>query len=155
MAREHFGENALIDYDELMTSGFFHEGTPFKTLIISHLCGWRWSELQLKCLSFENLDYDEDGLLSASDVEKALIEFTDSKSPRLEAESMVRLFESGLREDNGGLSKSSLDICLEPFWKSETSLKLVEYEQSQLDSLAEGEQLPWWVLEESRKRGSE
>jgi hypothetical protein len=24
-----------------------------------------------------------------------------------------------------------------------------------LDSLAEGEQLPWWVLEESRKRGSE
>ena len=155
MAREHFGENALIDYDELMTSGFFHEGTPFKTLIIRHLCRWRWRELQLKCLSFENLDYDEDGLLSASDVEKALIEFTDSKSPRLEAESMVRLFESGLREDNGGLSKSSLDICLEPFWKSETSLKLVEYEQSQLDSLAEGEQLPWWVLEESRKRGSE
>jgi len=150
MAREHFGEDALIDYDELMTSGFFHEGTPFKTLIIRHLCRWRWRELQHKCVSFENLDYDEDGLLSASDVEKALLDYTDSKSPRLEAESMVRLFESGLREDNGGVSKSSLDVCLEPFWKSETSLKLVEYEQSQLTSVDEsdGEGLPWWIAEQ-------
>ena len=101
-------------------------------------------------MSFENLDYDEDGLLSASDVEKALLDYTDSKSPRLEAESMVRLFESGLREDNGGVSKSSLDVCLEPFWKSETSLKLVEYEQSQLTSVDEsdGEGLPWWIAEQ-------
>jgi 2',3'-cyclic-nucleotide 2'-phosphodiesterase (5'-nucleotidase family) len=152
MAREHFGEDALIDFDELMTSGFFHEGTPFKTLIIRHLCRWRWRELQHKCLSFENLDYDEDGLLSASDVEKALIDYTDSKSPRLESESMVRLFESGLREDNGGVSKSSLDVCLEPFWKSETSLKLVEYEQSQLNSVDEADELPWWIAETNAKR---
>jgi len=151
MAREHFGEDALIDFDELMTSGFFHEGTPFKTLIIRHLCRWRWRELQHKCLSFENLDYDEDGLLSASDVEKALIDYTDSKSPRLESESMVRLFESGLREDNGGVSKSSLDVCLEPFWKSETSLKLVEYEQSQLNSVDEADELPWWIAETNAK----
>jgi hypothetical protein len=150
MAREHFGEDASIDYDELMTSGFFHEGTPFKTLIIRHLCRWRWRELQHKCASFENLDHDEDSLLSASDVEKALLDYTDSKSPRLESESMVRLFESGLREDNGGVSKSSLDVCLEPFWKSETSLKLVEYEQSQLTSVDEsdGEGLPWWIAEQ-------
>jgi len=152
MAREHFGEDALIDFDELMTSGFFHEGTPFKTLIIRHLCRWRWRELQHKCSSFENLDYDEDGLLSASDVEKALIDYTDSKSPRLESESMVRLFESGLREDNGGVSKSSLDVCLEPFWKSETSLKLVEYEQSQLNSVDEADELPWWIAETNAKR---
>jgi len=151
MAREHFGEDALIDFDELMTSGFFHEGTPFKTLIIRHLCRWRWRELQHKCSSFENLDYDEDGLLSASDVEKALIDYTDSKSPRLESESMVRLFESGLREDNGGVSKSSLDVCLEPFWKSETSLKLVEYEQSQLNSVDEADELPWWIAETNAK----
>jgi 2',3'-cyclic-nucleotide 2'-phosphodiesterase (5'-nucleotidase family) len=151
MAREHFGEDALIDFDELMTSGFFHEGTPFKTLIIRHLCRWRWRELQHKCSSFENLDYDEDGLLSASDVEKALIDYTDSKSPRLESESMVRLFESGLREDNGGVSKSSLDVCLEPFWKSETSLKLVEYEQSQLNSVDETDELPWWIAETNAK----
>ena len=89
------------------------------------------------------MDYDEDGLLSASDIEHALIEYTDSKSPRLEAESMVRLFESGLQDDKGGVSKSSLDICLEPFWKTETSVKLVEYEQSQLSSGDDDD--IWWL----------
>ena len=103
MARKHFGKD--FNYDDLMVSGFFHEGTPFKTLVIRHICRWRWRELQHKCTSFENLDYDEDGLLSASNIEHALIEYTDSKSPRLEAESMVRLFESGLQDDKGGVSK--------------------------------------------------
>ena len=141
MARKHFGKD--FNYDDLMVSGFFHEGTPFKTLVIRHICRWRWRELQHKCTSFENLDYDEDGLLSASDIEHALIEYTDSKSPRLEAESMVRLFESGLQDDKGGVSKSSLDICLEPFWKTETSVKLVEYEQSQLSSGDDDD--IWWL----------
>ena len=58
------------------------DGIPFKNLVMRHLCRRRWLEIFTACGSFDALDTDGDGAVSAADVRDALLAHTRTRSPR-------------------------------------------------------------------------
>ena len=88
------------------------DGIPFKNLVMRHLCRRRWLELVTACGSFEALDTDGDGAVTASDVRDALIKHTHSLSADQEAEAMVRSFDG---DGDGALCARDVDDLMEHF----------------------------------------
>ena len=87
----------------------FHDGVPFKILIMRHLCRWRWGQLN-EFVSFDEMDANADGYLEVDDIQLALERYTKSASSRQEADSMIRLFDSA---GEGKLSKHDWMALLE------------------------------------------
>ena len=88
------------------------DGIPFKNLVMRHLCRRRWLEILTACGSFEALDTDGDGAVTAADVRDALLEHTHSLSADQEAEAMVRSFDG---DGDGALCARDVDELMEHF----------------------------------------
>ena len=77
-----------------------------------HLCRRRWLEILTARGSFDALDGDGDGAVSAADVRDALLAHTDSLSVDQEAEAMVRSFDG---DGDGALCARDVDELMEHF----------------------------------------
>ena len=88
------------------------DGIPFKNLVMRHLCRRRWLEILTACGSFDALDGDGDGAVSAADVRDALLAHTNSLSADQEAEAMVRSFDG---DGDGALCARDVDELMEHF----------------------------------------
>ena len=89
------------------------DGIPFKNLVMRHLCRRRWLEILTAAGgSFEALDGDGDGAVTANDVRDALVKHTSSLSADQEAEAMVRSFDG---DGDGALCARDVDDLMEHF----------------------------------------
>ena len=89
------------------------DGIPFKNLVMRHLCRRRWLEILTAVGgSFEALDGDGDGAVTANDVRDALVKHTSSLSADQEAEAMVRSFDG---DGDGALCARDVDDLMEHF----------------------------------------